>query len=63
MVILLDLGAPVESANLPPRDDRHLETVTLIVAPRESPPAGRTALPNEPLNDDGLITWEDAEWQ
>ena len=63
MVIFLDLNAPVESVNMPPWDTPYLDNVALIVSPRQPTPGHHNPAPAEPLDDDNLITWEDAEWR
>lgn len=63
MVILLDLNLPADSVSDQMWDDTTLDTVMVIASPR--PPAHGTheSALTASLDDDALVTWEDAEWQ
>lgn len=68
MVILLDLNTPMESVDTALSDDALIDTLMLIASQRRAAPGVHNPAPvdtgaADPLDDDALITWEDAEWQ
>jgi hypothetical protein len=68
VVILLDLNTPIESVDAAPWDDALIDTVMLVTSQRRAAPGAHNPAPvdtgaADPLDDDALITWEDAEWQ
>ena len=68
MVILLDLNTPMESVDAALSDDALIDTVMLVASQRRAAHGPQNRAPvdtgaADPLDDDALITWEDAEWQ
>lgn len=62
MIRIDDLNALVPTRSATSEPDTPLDTSQLVATQRRSTPDGHEA-PADPLDDDALLTWEDAEWQ
>jgi hypothetical protein len=66
VVTLLDLNTPMESVDAELSDDALIDTLMLVASQRRAAPGADNRAPvdtgaADPLDDDALITWEDAD--